>query len=146
MFNCWWTNGDPDVYMKVLSPETRVCVWDYNYRASRWRDRPLLDWARAFGPGRIVFMPSSGGYPEDGRPPTDEAVMGYDRLLALASFLGIREVVFFAGWGAGGDSEIRLDRALLAAAPEQPDASLLDALEADYESVRGRVVRQAGAG
>ena len=144
MFNCWWTNGAPDVYRGILSRETRVCVWDYDYRAVGWRSRPVARWTESFGPERIIFMPSSGGYP-DGRPPIDEAAMGYDRLLALASFLGVREVVFFAGWGAGENAEIRLDRALLAAAPAQPDAALLDALDADYESARGRVVRTAGA-
>jgi len=42
-------------------------------------------------------MPSSGGYPDHGRPPGEEPLRGYGRLLALAAHLKVRDVVFFAG-------------------------------------------------
>jgi hypothetical protein len=139
MFNCWWTNGHVEAYRAALPARARICVWDYDYRFPAWRDRPLVKWARAFGPDRIVFMPSSGGYPEHGRPPAEETIVGYDRLFTLAAYLGIREAVFFAGWGAGSDEEQRLDCGLLkgcSAALAPPTEALLDALDADWPGTR----------
>jgi len=142
MFNCWWINDHLDAYRAALPARARVCVWDYDVRFGNWRGRPLVKWAKAFGPGRIIYMPSSGGYPEHGRPPVDEPLVGYDRLLTLAAHLGIRECVFFAGWGAGGDEEQRLDAGLLrgcSAALIEPTEALLDALDADWASARARI-------
>jgi len=138
-FNCWWTNADPAVYARLLPATARVCVWDYDRDLARWRDRTLVRWAGALDPARLVVMPSSGGYPDHGRPPTDEALRGVDRLLSLALHLKVRETVLFAGWGAGPAEEQALDRALLAAASgalAPPTDGLLDALDADYEATR----------
>lgn len=113
MFNCWWTDDQVAVYHDVLPESARICVWDYDYKNPDMEHRPLNAWVKAFGPDRIAFMPSSGGYPESGRPPGDEALAGYDRLLALAAKLKIRQVVYFAGWGAGSEADVKMDRALL---------------------------------
>lgn len=115
MFNCWWTNDHIDAYRELLPSDSRVCVWDYDYKSPEMRDRPLNRWVAALGSARVVFMPSSGGYPEFGRPPGPEALAGYRRLAGLAGELGVPEIVLFAGWGAGGDKDLLDDRALLAA-------------------------------
>jgi len=139
MFNCWWIDAHLDEYLTALPVRARVCVWDYDYRLTEWRKRPLFRWVREFGPSRVIVMPSSGGYPEHGRPPADEPLAGYDRLLTLAAHLGVREAVFFAGWGAGNDEEQRMDLGLLkgcAAALAEPTEALLDALDADWPQAR----------
>ncbi len=132
MFNCWWTNDSVQAYRDILPACARICVWDYAWRDSSWRNRPFVRWTESFGPDRIVFMPSSGGYPDHGRPPTDEALRGYDRLLSLAVRLEIRELVWFAGWGTGGEEEERLDLGLAvgcSGALSPPTDSLLDSLD-----------------
>jgi hypothetical protein len=144
MFNCWWTDVSLGAYLSQLPARVRVCVWDYDVRCPEWRKRPLIGWVRAFGPDRIVFMPSSGGYPEHGRPPAEEPLVGYDRLLTLAAHLGVREVVSFAGWGAGNDEEQRLDLGLLkgcSAALAPPSENLLDALDSDWARTRQDLMR-----
>ncbi len=113
MFNCRWTNASVATYRDLLPPRARVGVWDYDWRGTDWRTRPLVGWTAAFGPERITYMPSGGGYPEDGRPPGEAPLRGYRRLFALAAYLRVPEVVFFAGWGTGGEAHERVDRTLL---------------------------------
>jgi len=77
-------------------------------------------------------MPSSGGYPDHGRPPGEEPLRGYGRLLALAAHLKVRDVVFFAGWGTGGDEEEMVDVGLLRhgeASGPRMNEDTLDALD-----------------
>lgn len=142
MFNCWWIDGHEADYVSLLPPRTRICVWDYDYRLADWRKRALNGWVRAFGAGRIIFMPSSGGYPDHGRPPGDEPLIGYDRMLTLAAHHGVREAVFFAGWGAGDEEERLIDLGLLrgcTGALAEPSEGLLDALDADWAGVRAQM-------
>jgi len=113
MFNCSWTNDHAAVYAKELPAIARICVWDYDVALAKWKDRLLLRWAAVLPPERLLVMPSSGGYPDFGRPPTDEALRGVDRFLSLALHLKIRDAVFFGGWGTGGVEEEALDRALV---------------------------------
>jgi len=141
LFNCHWMNGHEEVYRKHLPPEIRVCVWDYDYKLADWRKRTLPGWVKAFGPGRVLFMPSSGGYPEFGRPPGEEPLRGYDRELSLAAHFGLKEAVFFAGWGTGGEEEEKIDLGLLSASVgcrKTPDDAMLDELDAHYDDVRSK--------
>jgi len=150
MANCWWQDDHVALNHAELPPQFRVAVWHYAWEETTPTDWPLRRWVEAFGPERLIYVPTSQSYlfPTDARLVMDRH-QGTDRLVSTAATLGVRETVYFAGWDILPESARLLDVALVrhptATWPGADHRTLVPRLYADYLGTRASLL-PAGAG
>lgn len=114
MFNCWWQDRYQNIYKDILPPKIRICVWYYDEQEEKtFHQWPIWPWVKAFGPERILYMPSFAHvYPVE---PAQQMARNIrvDRLVSAAEALGIRNCIFFAGWRLGDEEERMRDLAIV---------------------------------
>ena len=99
MANCWWQDDFVAINHATLPPAMRIAVWHYAWEDETAKSWPIYRWAEAFGPSRLLYLPTSQSY----LYPTDPAQVmtrhiGTDRLVSTAAALGVRDTMYFAGW------------------------------------------------
>ena len=150
MLNCPWQDGHAEVNCELLPAEVRVAVWHYAWEDTRPQPWPIYRWVEAFGPGRIIYLPTSQSYlyPDDPGRVMDRHI-GTDRLVSTAAVLGVRNTMYFAGWDIL-DEEARLCDAMLVQRPTaalagHPTRSLIPRLYADYFGLREELMKRRGS-
>lgn len=141
MANCWWQDAHVAINHAELASAWRIAVWYYGWEDETPQRWPIYQWTETFGPGRILFVPTSQSYlfpSEPARIMTRH--IGTDRLVSTAALLGVRHTVYFAGWEILAPSSRLLDLALVRQptlrAPGAPNAPALDQLYRDYFGLR----------
>lgn len=149
MANCWWQDDHVAINRAELPPEWRIAVWYYGWEDVAPQPWPIHRWTDAFGPERILFLPTSQSYlfPEDHARVMDRHV-GTDRLVSTALALGIRHTMYFAGWEILAPESRLLDVALvrhptLDWLPPAERRGALPRLYSDYFGLRADAVRPA---
>ena len=143
MANCWWQDGHVALNHALLPRPLRVAVWHYAWEDEVAKPWPIYAWVEAFGPRRILYVPTSQSYlyPTDPRRVMDRH-LGTDRLVSTAAALGVRDTVYFAGWDILPEPARQCDvalvwhptGALLRRRPAQ--RALIPQLYADYLGAR----------
>ena len=123
MFNCWWQDEYASLYQKLLPRQFKICVWFYDEKEEKtFRKWPIWPWVEAFGPDRVIYMPSGEAYLYPEEPGMQmERHIRVDRLVSAAEALSVKSCVFFAGWNLGSDVDRRRDLAIA----RSPTASLV---------------------
>jgi hypothetical protein len=141
--NCWWMDPHAAVHAQTLPGYVRVAVWYYNWQDHDPEPWPIYRWSDLLGPGRVLYMPTSTGY----LYPSDSGERrvrhrGNDRLISTADALGVRDLVYFAGFGAGSaqgreiDAELALRPASAAAKGAVAKWRAVAGLYRDYAGTR----------
>lgn len=133
MANCWWQDDFAALNHAELPPEWRIAVWHYAWEEKAATPWPIHRWLDAFGPERLLYVPTSQSYlfPSDPALVMDRH-LGTDRLISTAASLGVRDTVYFAGWDIM-DEPARLLDAQLA---RRPTGGSVDPLYRDYFAAR----------
>jgi hypothetical protein len=133
MANCWWQDDHVAIYRAGLPEHARIAVWHYAWEEPTPTDWPIHRWTAAFGPARVVYMPTSQSY----LYPTDPARvmdrhLGTDRLISTAAALGVRNTTYFAGWDIAHEPARQLDALLV----RHPTGGPVPPLYDDYFAAR----------
>lgn len=149
MANCWWQDDYAPIYRAELPTEWRVAVWYYGWEDVAPQPWPIHRWTEAFGPERILFMPTSQSYlfPDDHTRIMDRHI-GTDRLVSTAAALGVRHTMYFAGWEILAPGSRLLDVALarhptLDLLPAADGRAAVSRLYTDYFGLRADALRPA---
>lgn len=152
MANCWWQDAYVAINHAGLPPEWRVAVWYYGWEDTVPQPWPLHQWTETFGANRILFMPTSQSFlfPEDPAQIMTRHI-GTDRLVSTAALLGVRNIVYFAGWEILAEASRLLDLAIVRqptlSAPATNAPTLRTRLYEDYFGLRhDRLTTMTGAG
>ena len=99
MANCWWQDDHAALYHATLPATLRIAVWHYAWEEETAQPWPIYRWVGAFGPQRVLYLPTSQCYlyPTDPARVMDRHI-GTDRLVSTAAALGVRNTLYFAGW------------------------------------------------
>jgi hypothetical protein len=153
MANCWWQDDHVALNHALLPRGLRVAVWHYAWEDQVATPWPIHRWVEAFGPRRILYVPTSQSYlyPTDPRRVMDRH-LGTDRLVSTAAALGVRDTVYFAGWDilpeAARQCDVALVRHPTAALRRSPRSrrALIPRLYADYFGARESALKNPSGG
>jgi hypothetical protein len=148
MFSCWWQDQHQDIYREILPQQVRICVWYYDEQEVKaFHEWAIWPWVRAFGAGRILYMPSLAHvYPVE---PGEQMLRNIrvDRLVSTAETLGVKSCIFFAGWSLGDEEERMRDLAIIFtptsyyANDRATKEQILPDMYTDYFGVRDRLLK-----
>ncbi len=127
MANCWWQDDHVALNHAELPPALRIAVCHYAWEDETVQPWPIYRWVEAFGPSRVLYLPTSQSYlyPTDPARVMDRHI-GTDRLVSTVAALGVRDTMYFAGWDILPDAARWCDAALV----RHPTAALLGGLPA----------------
>ena len=145
MANCWWQDDHVALNRAELPPSIRIAVWHYAWEDTEAKPWPVYRWVGAFGPERIIYLPTSQSYlyPAEAERVMDRHI-GTDRLVSTARLLDVRNTMYFAGWDILPEEARLLDVALVrhptAALDAAASPALIPRLYSDYFAVRAELM------